>query len=149
MKKAALAVITALTISLSVQAQERNRGERLTPEQRNQLQVKKMTADLDLNENQQKEVAKLFAEQAKKREAKMAERKANKDAKKELTADEKFKLKSEMLDAQIEHKAKMKKILNEKQYAKWEAKMEKRQEKARNHKMKQHPRSKEKEMDAK
>lgn len=149
MKKAALAVITALTISLSVQAQERNRGERLTPEQRNQLQVKKMTADLDLNENQQKEVAKLFAEQAKKREAKMAERKANKEAKKELTADEKFKLKNDMLDAQIEHKAKMKKILNEKQYAKWEANMEKRQEKVRNHKMKQHPRSKEKEMDAK
>ena len=39
-------------------------------EQRNQLQLKKMTMDLDLNENQQKEMSKLIAEQSAKREAK-------------------------------------------------------------------------------
>lgn len=149
MKNVALAVLTALTISVSGIAQERKHGERLSLEQRNQLQLKKMTADLDLNDNQQKEIAKLLAEQGKKREAKMAERKGKKDAKKELTGEEKFKMKNEMLDAQIEHKAKMKKILNDKQYEKWEANHEKRQEKMRNHKNKRRHAAKEKEMDVK
>ena len=131
MKKLILAV--ALVISSLTFAQER-RGEKLTPEQQSDLHVKKMTLDLDLNEVQQKEVKAILLEQAQKREAKMAEFKANKEKGEKPSADEKFEMKSKMLDEQIEMKAKIKKILTAEQYKKWEEKQEKRGE-MRNDKM--------------
>lgn len=134
MKNLALTLVAMVALGTSGIAQERKQGEKLSTEQRNQLQLKKMTLELDLTENQQKEMSKVIAEQSAKREAKMVTIKANKEAKKEVTADEKFKMKNQMLDAQIEHKAKMKKILNEKQFEKWEANQSKRQEKMRTHK---------------
>lgn len=146
MKKLALTVLAIVAIGTSGIAQERKQGEKMTLEQRNQLQLKKMTIELDLNENQQKEMSKLIAEQSTKREAKIAEMKANKEAKKELTADEKFKMKNQMLDAQIEHRAKMKKILNEKQFDKWDANQSKRQEKMRMHRNKRKSHTSEKEI---
>lgn len=106
---------------------QRTEKEPLSLEQRNQLQLKKMTLELDLTASQQKEMAALIAEQSAKREAKKAERLANKETKKELSADEKFELRNKMLDEQIAYKAKMKKILTEKQFEKWEASNQKRQ----------------------
>jgi hypothetical protein len=38
--------------------------EKLTPEQRNQLAIKKMTLELRLNDSQQKEMSKIIAEQS-------------------------------------------------------------------------------------
>lgn len=146
MKNLALTVLAVLAIGTSGIAQERKQGEKLSVEQRNQLHLKKMTMDLDLNESQQKEMSKLIDEQSAKREAKTAAMKANKEAKKELTADEKFKMKNQMLDAQIEHKAKMKKILNEKQFEKWESSQSKRKEKMRAHKNKRKNHQTEKEI---
>lgn len=122
----------ALTLGLALNgmAQEKQLAktdpEKLSAEQRNQLQLKKMTLELDLTAAQQKEMAALIAEQSSKREAKMAEMKANKEAKKQLTANEKFELKNKMLDEKIEHKAKMKKILSKEQFEKWEANHKKR-----------------------
>lgn len=133
MKKIAIAVIL-FTVSFQSFSQEGGRKskrealEQLTPEQRNALHVKKMTLDLDLSPSQQKEVAALFQEEASKREAKRADMKANKEAKKELTPAEKFEMQNKMLDAQIEHKAKMKKILTKEQYEKWEKNFGKKQE---------------------
>lgn len=107
--------------------------EQMTPEQRNQLQLKRMTAKLDLTASQQKEIAIIIADENAKREAKRSEMKANKESKKQLTADERFKMENEKLDAQIEHKAKMKKVLNKEQFQKWEENQDKRSEKM--HKM--------------
>jgi hypothetical protein len=60
--------------------------EQMTSEQRNELQLKKMTLDLDLTATQQKRWAKLLPSKALK-EARMTERKANKDTTKiQLTA---------------------------------------------------------------
>jgi hypothetical protein len=73
-----------------------------------------------LNTSQQKEIKALLLEQAKKRETKMAEMKANKDKGEKLTKDERFEMKNKMLDEQIAMKAKMKSILNETQMKKWE-----------------------------
>lgn len=131
MKKIALAIALTLGLALNGMAQEKQLAkkadtEKLSAEQRNQLQLKKMTLELDLTAAQQKEMAALIAEQSSKREAKMAEMTANKEAKKQLTATEKFELKNKMLDDQIEHKAKMKKILNNEQFEKWEANHKKR-----------------------
>ena len=112
MKKLILAAV--LVVSTLTFAQERGRkGEKLTPEQQTELQVKKMTLELDLDAKQQKEVKAILLENAKKRDTKMAEMKA----------------KNEMLDNQIEHKAQMKKILKPEQFQKWEQNLENRREK--------------------
>ena len=125
MKK--LFIVALLVVGMTSFAQERKarperaQMEQMTPEQRNQLHLKKMTLELDLNASQQKEMSKIIVEQSTKREARMAERKANKDsAKKQLTADERFAKKSQMLDEQIVMKEKMKKILSADQYKKWD-----------------------------
>ena len=119
-------IVAVLIVGISSFAQERNvsservKMEQMTPEQINQLQLKKMTLELDLNALQQKEMSKIIAEQSIKRQAKMAERKATKDTdKKQLTADERFAKKSQMLDEQIAMKERMKKILSPDQYKKW------------------------------
>lgn len=133
MKKLATTLVIILAVTFNGFSQERRERKTekspLSTEQRNQLHLKKMTLDLDLSASQQKEMAAIIAEQSTKREAKMAEMKKQKEAQKELTADEKFTLKNQLLDEQIAHKAKMKKLLNDKQFEKWESNLEKRQHK--------------------
>lgn len=147
MKKTFLTLLLIGTLS-GVYAQEketqsaRTQREQMTPEQRNQLQLKRMTANLDLTASQQKEMAVIIADENAKRDSKRAEMKANTDAKKQLTADERFKMENERLDAQIEYKAKMKKILSKEQFAKWEENQEKRSEKIHRMKRAHHQKSK-------
>lgn len=145
MKKTLLIVLVIGSLT-GAYAQERTtekpRRERMTLEQRNQLQLKRMTANLDLTPSQQKEMAVIIADQNSKREAKIAEIKANKETKKQLTADERFKMENEKLDAQIEHKAKMKKVLNKEQFEKWEKNQEMRNEKMHKMKRTHHQKSK-------
>ncbi len=131
MKK--LFIVALLVVGMTSFAQERKarperaKMEQMTPEQRNQLHLKKMTLELDLSTSQQKEMSKIIAEQSTKREARMAERRASKDsAKKQLTADERFAKQSQMLDEQIVMKEKMKKILSADQFNKWDEMKEKR-----------------------
>jgi hypothetical protein len=94
--------------------------EKFTPEQRNQLMLKKMTLELDLNASQQKEMSKVIAENSAKREARMKEMKARKDSNTKPTSDEMFARKNRMLDEQIAMKERMRKILNPEQFKKWE-----------------------------
>ncbi len=118
---AALLVVGMTSFAQEKKARpERAKMEQMTPEQRNQLHLKKMTLELDLNASQQKEMSKVIAEQSAKREAKMAERKATKDSVKKLTSDEIFAKKSKMLDEQIVMKERVKKILTPEQYKKWD-----------------------------
>jgi protein CpxP len=124
-----LALITSLSFAGIAQekvSEKREATEKLSVEQRNALQLKEMTLNLDLTVSQQKEIAPIIAEQTTKMEAKRSEMKARKENKKTLTANEKFDLKNKSLDNQIEVKAKMKKILNADQMQKWEANKEKR-----------------------
>jgi hypothetical protein len=99
---------------------ERAGMEQLTPEQRNQLHLKKLTLELDLNASQQKEMSKIIAEQSAKKEARIAERKASKETGTKLTAEERFAKKSKMLDEQIAMKERMKKFLTPDQLKKWD-----------------------------
>lgn len=120
-------MVAVLAISLNSFAQDRKerpsreKMEQMTPEQRQELVVKKMTLELDLNAKQQEQISKIIAEQSAKREAMKAERKAKMEAAK---ADH-FEMKNKMLDEQIEMKNKMKSILSADQFAKWEALKEK------------------------
>lgn len=128
MKKVFIAALLIIGIASFAQ----NRRERpsrdqigqMTPEQRTQIQLKKMTLDLDLNSNQQEQVGKILAEQSAKREAMRAERKAKMEASK---AD-RFAMRNQMLDQQIDMKNKMKSILSPDQYTKWETLREKNKE---------------------
>lgn len=135
MKKLLVTAVLLVGFLTFAQEKEAQKGDRkakmenresLSPEQQAELQVKRMTLDLDLNSKQQAEVKKIALENAKKREAKKAEWKANKDAGKSLTKDEKFAKQNQMLDNQIAHKAEMKKILTPEQFAKWESKQAER-----------------------
>lgn len=129
MKNLALAAMASVAFTLSGIAQERKQDEKMSPEQRNELHLKKMAIDLDLNENQQKEMAKIIAEQSANRENRQKEMEANKASGKKLSPDDRFKMKGEMLDKQKAHKDKIRKLLNEKQFEKWEQMQQKRQHK--------------------
>jgi protein CpxP len=115
MKKVIVAAL--LVVGLTTYAQEkegRKAGrEKLTSKQKVDLQVKKMTKDLNLNEKQTKDVKALVTKQVEKREAK---RKEMEDFKTKKREELKAQMKSEKEAVSIE----MKKILTAEQYAKWE-----------------------------
>lgn len=132
MKK--LILMTFLMVGMTVLAQERNKRpqrdkmEQFTPEQRTELQVKKLTLELDLNESQQKDIKAFIAEKNTKMEAHRTAMKAMKEKGTKPTSDERFAIKSKMLDEQIAAKKRMQKILNEKQFEKWTALKEEHQD---------------------
>lgn len=131
MKKLLIAIVMLGTLTTFAQDRKMDQ-DKLTPEQRVELQVKKMILDLDLNDKQQKDIKKLLTEQSKKREEAKAKREATKKAGTKPTSDERFAMKSKMMDEQIAFKAEMKKILSEKQMEKWEEHKEDRMEQMRN-----------------
>ena len=132
MKK--LIIIALVLATIQVTAQERknrsnnNRGNRqerfqdYTPEEMATLQTKKMTLHLDLSEAQQKEIQKLNLENAIERKTKMEARKSQNEGKEfqKPSKEEQLKMMNERLDNQIEMKNKMKSILNDEQFAKYE-----------------------------
>lgn len=125
MKKVIVAAL--LVVGMTSFAQERNKTERrqhgnemekFTPEQRNELMLKKMTLELDLSAEQQAQMKSVIAAKTAKREAMME---ARKETAEKPTADQRFAIKSKILDEQIATKAKMKSILSPEQYEKWDA----------------------------
>ncbi|NBL64395.1 hypothetical protein GV828_04160 [Flavobacterium sp. NST-5] len=121
MKKMMIAAL--LMIGMTSFAQEKTLGEKrarperehlpqrdkLSPEERNKKQLEKITSELNLTDAQQKEVAKLMAENKAKREAKKEDRQA------------KMKLMKAEREKEMEaNDAKMKKILTADQYAKYQ-----------------------------
>lgn len=101
------------------QKSAREPRERLTPEQRNEKQLQKLTSELNLDANQQTQVKQLLAERSAKAEKFREARKANKDSDVKLTAEEKAAFKKQMEDEVTSNDAKMKAILKEDQYTKW------------------------------
>jgi Spy/CpxP family protein refolding chaperone len=128
MKKVILAALLVVGLTTYAQKKEGRRAgkEKLTLEQKVDIQVKKMTKDLDLNEKQTNDVRALVTKQIEKREAKRKEMEDFKIKKKE---DLKAQMKAEKEAVSIE----MKKILTAEQYAKWE---KNREEKIENFKEK-------------
>ena len=134
MKKIVVLIVLMAGITAMAQKPERERGHRgdmkdMSPEQIATLQTKQMTLALDLSDAQQKEIQSINLENAVKRSEKMDEMKARKESGEanKLTSEERYAMKTAMLDHQIAQKEKMKKILNKEQYEKWE-KMKKNRE---------------------
>lgn len=110
-----------LCISVLTYAQEKNGAvEKMNAEQQTILQVKRMTLALDLTLKQQEDIKSLLLERAQKKAAHQLAQKTKKEKGKKPTASEKFEMHSQLLDAQIEFNSKMKKILSEEQFKKWE-----------------------------
>ncbi len=140
-----LVIIALAFFALQATAQQPNK-ERSNRQERNQkmmnlsaeematLQTKKMILHLDLNESQQAKIHKLNLENATKRKAMMEARKARKESgnAEKPSKEERYKMMNAKLDHQIAMKAKMKDILNEEQYAKWEKAQAKRMNKTKN-----------------
>lgn len=129
MKKLILIALAFVSVQAFAQPNEgQNKKKRmhkmhnLTPEQSATLQTKRLTLHLDLNDKQQAEIKEILLANAEARKAKMEEMKAKKE-KGELqkpTEEQRYEMANAKLDHQIAMKAKMKNILNEEQYAKWE-----------------------------
>ena len=134
MKNIVLIAIAFLTLNATAQEhkkdKKRARAEMMkdyTAEEQATLQTKKMTLALDLSEAQQKDIYALNLANAKERKAKMKEREAKKGEK--PSKEERYKMQNEMLDKKIAMKKKMKQILNDEQFAKWEKMMQRRKSK--------------------
>lgn len=124
-------ILAILSLSLSGIAQERrenNRKEKVefTPEQRTELQVKKMTLELDLSAKQQKEISELMKKQQVKRAVTRDEMKAKREEMKKRNSDDKFAMRTKMLDERIAMHTEMKKVLTPEQFAKWEKNADKK-----------------------
>ncbi|MEZ4855770.1 MAG: hypothetical protein R2812_04740 [Gelidibacter sp.] len=136
MKKLWIIVLALVAIQVTAQNKKTElhkakmeRVNDMTPEEMVQLQTKRMTLQLDLTETQQAEVEKLLLDDAKVRKEKMASFKAKNETgeMKKPSKEDRLKMINERLDRQIEMKKKMKAILNDEQYKKWDAMQEKKQ----------------------
>ncbi len=133
MKKIVLVLLLAISFVGFSQEKKEMQKERLTNEQRAELESKKMKLDLDLNDKQTAEVKKLLLEQQNKGDEVRKTMKAKKESGVKPSQDEIFKMKNELLDRQIAFKGEMKKLLTPEQYTKWEATREAKKDKMKDH----------------
>jgi uncharacterized FlgJ-related protein len=120
-----LIVVALLSLTISGFAQERrmnSRAERpaLTVEQRTELQVKKLTLELDLTAEQQKEITKIVANQQNKRAVVREEMVKQREENKKIRAEKRFAVQSKMLDERIANRNELKKVLTPEQLEKWD-----------------------------
>ncbi|MDW8852937.1 hypothetical protein SD960_22750 [Flavobacterium sp. MMLR14_040] len=100
------------------QKSTRDQRENLTPEQRNEKHLQKLTSELSLDKKQQDQVKQLLAERSAKSEKFKATRK---DSKTKPIDAEREGFKKQMETEKAANDAKMKSILNADQYTKWTA----------------------------
>lgn len=133
MKKLFIAAL--LFVGMASFAQEadqkpaREHKERLTPEQRNEKQLQKLTSELSLDANQQAQVKQLLADRSAKAEKFKEMRKERKDNNVKPTAEEKAAFKKQMEDEVAANDTKMKSILKADQYTKWKKLQEEKKDK--------------------
>lgn len=135
MKKLFIAAMLLIGIASFAQDADqkpaREQRERLTPEQRNEKQLQKLTTELGLDANQQTQVKQLLAERSAKAEKLRETREARKDSDVKPTDAEKEAFKNELKAEKEGNEAKMKAILTADQYTKWQSLREKNKEKAK------------------
>jgi len=112
------------------QKSTRDQRENLTPEQRNEKHLQKLTSELSLDKKQQDQVKQLLAERSTKAEKFKASRKYSKT---KPTDAEREAFKKQMETEKAANDAKMKSILNADQYTKWTA-LKKDHKEKRDHK---------------
>ncbi|WP_228012011.1 hypothetical protein [Flavobacterium hungaricum] len=106
-----------------------HKGDFKNPEERNAAHLQKLTTDLNLNADQQKQVSELLSE----RSTKMAMLKKSRGDAKPTEAERKA-MKKQMEEDHKAADAKMKSILNTDQYKKWTALQKEHKDKMKEHK---------------
>jgi protein CpxP len=131
MKKVFLLALLVVGLTTFAQGKSGKRGdvEKLTPEQKTEKQVERLTKDLNLNATQAKQVKELFVKAVEEREAKRIEMEKRRAEGTKPTPEEREAMKAKMAEKQEAIKVEMKKILTADQYVKWEAKKGERKEK--------------------
>ena len=138
MKKLIIAAL--LVIGFSSFAQDQNqqdkksnksKKEKLSPEQRSQAQLDKLTTELKLDAKQQEQIKPIIAEQTAKREAMRAERMASNVKPKELSSGEREAGKQKRKEEKMAMDNKLKAILSPEQFKKMKDIEEANQEKMR------------------
>lgn len=114
MKKIALLLVLCLTISVS--AQRRKKGQKLSIEQKTELAVKRMAVHLDLTERQQNRIRPMLSEKIIKRQEFRKNRKKNKTR---ISDEKRYELKMKKLDNRLAFNSEMKRILSDDQYEKF------------------------------
>jgi protein CpxP len=123
MKKLIIALV--LGIGLTGFAQEttpqQNKAsmEKMTPEQRQEKHLQKLTKELTLDAKQQEAVGKILAEKSAKAQDLKTQKEARKSSGEKLTPKEKMALKNTLQAEKADTEAKMKAILSADQYQKW------------------------------
>ena len=121
MKK--IVTLLLLIFSTAVFAQERGeRRESMNKDEMASLQAKRLTMQLDLNEEQQQKLEALFAERMEANE----EMREKKQKDREEMMEDRKEMRKERMEMNEEQKAKLREILTEEQYTKWEQLQEKR-----------------------
>ena len=119
-----LMMVIAVTFTANAQQNNNQKGAKNIPEfsveQHTKLALKKMTLELDLNQQQQNQIKPLMLAQATQRKATIEKMKAASANKQKSSADELFAMKNQQLDNQIAMKTKMKELLTNEQYEKFE-----------------------------
>jgi hypothetical protein len=133
MKKLFLAALLVVGLTTFAQEQkekpQRPETEKLSPEQRSQMQLKKITAELNLNADQQAQVQKLIAEQNAKREALKAKMQQMRDSHEKPSAEDRAMMTDQMKDGKKAMDDKLKSILTPEQFEKWMSRRERNHEK--------------------
>jgi Spy/CpxP family protein refolding chaperone len=119
MKK--LFVVALLLVGTTTFAQERmgENNDKLTPEQRVNLQVKKLTKELNLSDKQAQELKEIVVKEIEQREGRKAEIQARKAEKKKMASDEMNARKMKFEEKKMQTEERMKKILTPEQFLKW------------------------------
>lgn len=126
---AALLFVGMVSFAQDADQTSKPQREKLTPEQRNDKQLKKLTSELNLDANQQTQVKQLLADRSAKAQSFKEARQAKKDSNMKPTAEEKAAFRKQMTDEVEANDAKMKSILKADQYTKWKAIQEDNKEK--------------------
>jgi len=128
-------LVFAFTFSTQGQNKKAKRASKLTIEQQTTLAVKKMTLALDLSEKQQNDIKPILMAKITEKKMAIKKRKAAKKTKERPSADEIYEMKIKQLDGLILIKSKMKNILDEKQYERFEEMQKRRMKMALKKKM--------------
>jgi protein CpxP len=115
MKKLVVAALLVVGMTSFAQEKMEDPKSQLTPEQKVNLQIRKLTKELNLNENQIQEIRIVALKEIELREARKAEMEASKKLSKEEMKARKAKFEEERTLAE----ARMKKILTPEQFTKW------------------------------
>jgi len=135
MKK--LIVAAMLVVGMTTFAQEKNAkplmkaSEKIDAKQRADENLKQLTEELKLSDDQQKHMAEIIEVYSAKREAALAERKANIANKTKITAEESKKINEERKAERQVYNEKIKTLLTAEQYAKWEQLNQQKKSKAK------------------